>query len=128
MHSDQKLTRMLAGRTISGTAQAKGLLTITFIAEPPLKVMVVPSNTNAAATGGKVAKVRQQGTDLILDLEGGGSVPITTAEATSSVMLRDRGQVGVRGLTIAACGRTPRKSSTFAGATRTRDEKEFDSH
>ena len=90
MHSNQKLTKIIAGRTISGTAQADGLLTITFDDGSTMKVKVAASNTNTAATGGKVAKVRQQGTDLILDLEGGGSVPITTAEATSSVMLRDR--------------------------------------
>lgn len=90
MHSNQKLTRIIAGRTISGTAQAEGLLTLTFDDGSTMKVKVAPSNTNTAATGGKVTKVRQQGTDLILDLEGGGSVPITTAEATSSVMLRDQ--------------------------------------
>ena len=90
MHSNQKLTKIIAGRTISGTAQADGLLTLTFDDGWIMKVKVPPSNTNTAATGGKVAKVRQQGTDLILDLEGGGSVPITTAEATSSVMLRDK--------------------------------------
>ena len=90
MHSNQKLTRIIAGRSISGTAQADGLLTLTFDDGSAMKVKVAPSNTNLGVTGGKVAKVRQQGTDLVLDLEGGGSVPITTAEATSSVMLRDQ--------------------------------------
>ena len=90
MHSNQKLTKIIAGRSISGTSQADGLLTITFDDGSTMKVKVAPLNANAAATGGKVAKVRQQGTDLILDLEGGGNVPITTAEATSSVMLRDQ--------------------------------------
>ena len=90
MHSNQKLTKIIAGRSISGTAQADGLLTITFDDGSTMKVKVAPSNANTAATGGKVAKVRQQGTDLILDVEGGGSVQIATAEATSSVMLRDR--------------------------------------
>ena len=90
MHSNQKLTKIIAGRSISGTSQADGLLTITFDDGSTMKVKVAPLNANAATTGGKVAKVRQQGTDLILDLDGGGSVQITTAEATSSVMLRDQ--------------------------------------
>ena len=90
MHSNQKLTKIIAGRSITGTAQADGLLTITFDDCSTMRVKVAPSTTNLGVTSGKVAKVRQQGTDLILDLEGGGSVPITTAEATSSVMLRDK--------------------------------------
>ena len=90
MHSNQKLTKIIAGRTISGTAQADSLLTITFDDGSTMKVKVAPANTNTATTGGKVAKVRQQGTNLILDLEGDSSVQIDTAEATSSVMLRDK--------------------------------------
>ena len=90
MHSNQKLTKIIAGRTVSGTAQADGLLIITFTDGSTMKVKVAATNTNLGVTGGKVTKVRQQGTDLILDLEGGGSVPITTAEPTSSVMLRDQ--------------------------------------
>ena len=45
-----------------------------------------------AQAGGKVLKVRQQDTALALDLEG-GSVAITTAEASSSVMLRSKAGV-----------------------------------
>ena len=89
-HSNQKLTKIIAGRTISGTSQADGLLTITFDDGSTMKVKVAPSNTNAAVTGGKVLKVRQQGTELDLDLEGVSTVTIQTAEATSSVMLRDK--------------------------------------
>ena len=55
-----------------------------------MKIKVAPSNTNSAATGGKVLKVRQGGTELDLDLEGGSTVEIITAEQTSSVMIRDK--------------------------------------
>lgn len=91
MHSNQKLTKIIAGRTISGTSQADNLLTITFDDGSVMKIKVAPSNTNNAATGGKVLKVRQAGTDLELDFVSGGSVQFVTAEETSSVMLRDRG-------------------------------------
>lgn len=90
MHSNQKLTKIIAGRTISGTSQANDLLTITFDDGSTMKIKVAPSNTNSAATGGKVLKVRQGGTELDLDLEDGSTVTIITAEETSSVMLRDK--------------------------------------
>ena len=89
-HSNQKLTHIIAGRTISGTSQADGLLTITFDDGSVMKIKTAATNTNSAATGGKVAKVRQGGTELDFDLEGGATVTIQTAEATSSVMLRDK--------------------------------------
>jgi molybdopterin-guanine dinucleotide biosynthesis protein len=50
-------------------------------------------SVNSASTGGTVAAVRQAGTTLHLDLEGGSTWTIETAEATSSVMVRDRAHV-----------------------------------
>ena len=47
-------------------------------------------SSNSAATGGKVKTVRQQGTTLDLDFEGGGTLAIPLAEETSSVMVRDK--------------------------------------
>ena len=90
MHSNQKLTRIIAGRTISGTSQAEGLLTISLDDGSAMKVKVVPANANSVTAGAKVAKVRQGGSTLSLDMEGGASVTIQTAEATSSGMLRDK--------------------------------------
>ena len=82
--------KIIAGRTISGTSRTDGLLTITFDDGSIMKVKVAPSNTNYAVTGGRMLKMRQDYTELDLDLEGGGSVKIITAEETSSVMLRDK--------------------------------------
>jgi hypothetical protein len=87
MHSNQKLTKVIAGRTISGNSQAPGALTITFDDGSAMKIKTAQSNTNVGITGGKVLKVRQEGTNLSLDLEGGSSVMITRAEASSSFML-----------------------------------------
>ena len=44
--------------------------------------------TASAATGGTIAKVRQQGTELALDFEDSSPLLIPLAEATSSVMVR----------------------------------------
>ena len=90
MHSNQKLTKIIAGRTISGTSQADNILSITFDDGSVMKIKMAPSNANTAATGGKVLKVQQEGTDLNLVLADGSSVEIETAEATSSVMLRGK--------------------------------------
>ena len=90
MHSNQKLTKLIAGRTISGTSQQDGALTITFDDGSTMKVKTAPSGANDATTGGKILKVRQEGTSLVLDLDGGTSVSSQMAEATSSVMLRDK--------------------------------------
>ena len=90
MHSNQKLTKIIAGRSISGTAQADNLLTVTFDDGSTMKVKVAPGYTNLGVTGDKIVKVQQQGTELLLDMETGGPLKIDTAEATSSVMLRDK--------------------------------------
>jgi len=93
MTANHKLTKVIAGRTIAGTAQEPGALTITFTDGSTMKVKVAPSNSNAARTGGTVSKVRQEGTTLSLDFTDGSSWAIETAEATSSVMLRDKNHV-----------------------------------
>jgi hypothetical protein len=90
MAANQKLTKLIKGRTISGTVQAENVFSITFTDGSKMTVKTAPSNTNSAVTGGVIDKVRQKGTELNLDLKGSGSVTITTAEATSSVMLRDK--------------------------------------
>ena len=91
MASNQKLTRVIAGRTIAASAQEPGLLTLTFGDGSVMNVKVAPSATNAAVNAGaKVKKVRQKGTELDLDFEDGTTWTVQTAEATSSVMLRDK--------------------------------------
>ena len=47
-------------------------------------------SSNSASTGGKIKDVRQQGTTLELDFDSGSVWTITLAEATSSVMVRDK--------------------------------------
>ena len=90
MASNQKLTRLLAGRTLQGSAQEPGLLTLSFADGSTMKIKVAPAATNVAVnSGAKVKKVRQKGTELDLDFADGTTWTVQTAEATSSVMLRD---------------------------------------
>ena len=50
MHSNQKLTKLIAGRTINGTSQGDGALTITVEDGPITKVKTAPVNANTSAT------------------------------------------------------------------------------
>ncbi len=90
MHSNQKLTKIIAGRTITGTAQANDQLTITFDDGSVMVVKTAPSSTNTVATGSKILKVQQQANDLVFLLDVGGSIDIKTADASSSVFMRDK--------------------------------------
>lgn len=93
MHSNQKLTKIIAGRTIAGTSQGKNgkgedVWLLTFGDGSIMTIKAAQSITVQA--GDKVLKVRQGGTELDLDLEDKTTIKITTAEETSCVMLRDK--------------------------------------
>ena len=116
MASNQKLTKLIAGRAIASSVQAEGLRTVTFAEGSTMKVKTGPAGhavpptdtvpTGAptpgtptpaltappaapTTTGKKIKKVRQKGCELALDLEDGITWTVALAEATSSVMLRD---------------------------------------
>lgn len=88
--SNHKLTSTIAGRTINGTSNADGKLTLNFSDGSHMTVKTT-GNSNSAATGGTVAKARQDSSHLYLDMEGGSTLTIPTAEPTSSVMVRNAG-------------------------------------
>ncbi len=89
MASNHKLTGIIKGRTIQRTQNQGGALLISFTDGSSMKVKT-GGNSNSASTGGTIAAVRQQDTTLDLDFVGGGTMEIALAEATSSVMLRDK--------------------------------------
>lgn len=93
MASNHKLTKVLSGRTISGTSNdSSGKLTISFT-DGSVMTVKTGGNNNSASTGGTVKAVRQAGTTLHLDFENGASLAVPLAEATSSVMVRDKNHV-----------------------------------
>ena len=87
MASNHKLTSVIQGRTIAGTSNQNGTLTISFTDNSKMTVQTAGSS-NSAATAGTVKAVRQQGTPLSLDTENGSTLDTPTAEETSSVMVR----------------------------------------
>ena len=56
---------------------------------PAARFTTSPSNTSGAATGGKLLKVRQGGMEQDHALKDGSTLKVSTAEESSSVMLRD---------------------------------------
>jgi hypothetical protein len=87
MTSNHKLTAVLHGRTVTGTQHQDHRLIVAFDDGSTMTVKTA-GTAASAATGGTLAKVRQQGTELALDFEGGSTMPIPLAEATASVMVR----------------------------------------
>jgi hypothetical protein len=93
MASNHKLTTLLQGRALAGTQQSGGSMILTFTDGSIMTVQTAPSESNSASTGGTVKAVRQQDTRLDLDFADGSTLEIITAEATSSVMVRDKNHV-----------------------------------
>lgn len=93
MASNHKLTKVLQGRTVSGTSHASdGKLDISFTDGSTMTVKTA-GNTNSASTGGTIRAIRQADTTLHLDFQDDTSLEIPLAEATSSVMVRDKNHV-----------------------------------
>lgn len=89
MAPNHKLTKVIASRTIAGTANADNALTVTFDDGSKMTVQTKGA-TNSASTGGKVKAVRQNDTTLRLEFDDETYLEIPLAEATSSVILRDK--------------------------------------
>src|ERR1051325_7606413 len=92
MHSNNKLTGVIKGRTIKATQNDASGLNITFDDGSTMHIKTA-GNANVASTGGKVQAMRQEGTTLELVFESGTKLDIPLAEATSSVMVRDKNHV-----------------------------------
>ena len=86
---NQKLTPILAGRTVKHTRQTGGVLQIEFDDGSVMKIKTGAPFSDQIA-GRTVKAVRQRATEFDLDFTDGTSAKITLAEETSSVMLRDR--------------------------------------
>ena len=90
MALNQKLTPLIAGRTIESTSWKDNLLSVSF---SDGSVLVIKTSTMVSVDGLRghtIRSVRQRGTMMNLDFTDGNPATIRLAEATSSVMLRDR--------------------------------------
>ena len=89
MSSNHKLTGVLKGRTVASAQNQEGKLLVHFN-DGSIMTIKTPGSVNSVAAGGTIVAVRQQGTTLNLDMENGSTWTITTSEATSSVIVRDK--------------------------------------
>ncbi len=90
MALNQKLTPIVAGRIIQSTHLEEGKLWIVFTDGSELKIKTPASELQEPFIGRAVHRVRQAGTTMTIDFEDDTSLEITLAEATSSVMLRNK--------------------------------------
>jgi hypothetical protein len=89
MERNQKLTALLTGREIGGTATMDATTSIGFMDGSRMTIKTGGSQSSRSASG-TVKSVRQQGTELKLEFEDGETLTIQTAEAVSSVMVRNQ--------------------------------------
>ncbi len=90
MAANKKLTPILAGRTIKSVERADDGIGVNFTNGSTMKVKTSGPVEAESLINRTVQKVRQAGTKMNLDFKDGSSAEIQLAEATSSVMLRDK--------------------------------------
>ena len=89
MARNQKLTRLIAGRSVTGLTAEPSRALLSFDDGSVMTVLLgAPAPAHPAL--GRIRAVRQAGTTLQLDFDELPTVAFTLAEATASVMLRDR--------------------------------------
>jgi hypothetical protein len=88
MALNQKLTRLIAGRSVAAAEIAAAQCVVHFDDGSKMIVKVAAPPVSSDSRG-KVTRVRQAGTALDVDLDGGATISFTTAEPMASVMVRD---------------------------------------
>jgi hypothetical protein len=93
MHSNQKLTHVIAGRTVSAVSRSGAVTTVLFD-DGSLMTVRGPNNlgTSSAtpAPKGRITSARQDQATLRLVFDSGATLDLATAEPSSTVMVRDR--------------------------------------
>jgi hypothetical protein len=96
MHANQKLTHVIAGRTVEAVARSGAVTTVLF-ADGSQMTVRGPANrgTSSAipAPKGRVESARQDQSTLRLVFDSGAVLDLDTAEPSSTVMVRDNAHV-----------------------------------
>lgn len=90
MAANKKLTGVIKGRTIKSAPASTNALDITFGDGSKMHVKTGAQVATDGLSNKTVVGVRQTGTTLKLDFDDHSSAQVTLAEATSSVLLRDK--------------------------------------
>jgi hypothetical protein len=88
MRRNQKLTKVIAGRTIKAVTTEPGSVLVLFDDQSKMKVKATGPAT--ISPGGKVKSVHEAKADFRIDFEDGSSATFRLADPGSSVAVRDK--------------------------------------
>jgi hypothetical protein len=91
MPRNQKLTKVIAGRTIKVATVEAGSVLVLFDDQSSMKIKTAGSATIPA--GGKVKSVHEAKAELKIDFEDGSSATLYLADSGSAVAVRDKNNV-----------------------------------
>ena len=88
MRRNQKLTKVIAGRTIKAVTTEPGSVLVVFDDQSNMKVKTAGPAT--IPPGGKVKAVQETNADFKIEFENGSSATLRLADPGSSVAVRDK--------------------------------------
>ena len=88
MPRNQKLTKVIAGRTIKAVTTEPGGVVVLFDDQSNMRIKTAGSAT--ASPGGKVKSVHEAKAEFRIDFEDGPSATLSLANPGSSVAVRDK--------------------------------------
>ena len=89
MEMNQRLTRIIRGRSVELVMQKEGLVTIVFDDYSTMRVKVAGGPTMNSLAESKIESVGEGGAELTLVGEGCGTATLRLARAGSSVTVKD---------------------------------------
>jgi hypothetical protein len=98
MELNEKLTRIIRGRSIELVLQEEGLVTIVFDDYSTMRVKVAGGPTVNTLTESKIESVGESGAELTIVGEDNGTASLRLAQSGSSVTVKDEtGQIEYTG-------------------------------
>ena len=88
MQRNQKLTKVLAGRTIKTVTTEPGSVLVLFDDQSNMKVKIARPAT--IPPGGKIKSIHEAKADFKIEFEDGSSATLSLANPGSSVAVRDK--------------------------------------
>jgi hypothetical protein len=88
MPRNQKLTKVIAGRTVNVATIEPGSVSVLFDDQSNMKIKTAGPAT--ISPGGKVKSVYESRAEFKIDFEDGSSVTLSLADPGSSVAVRDK--------------------------------------
>jgi hypothetical protein len=88
MRRNQKLTKVIAGRTVEAATVEPGGVLVLFDDQSNMKIKT--GGAAALSPGSKVKAVREDKADFKIEFEGGSSATFCLADPGSSVAVRDK--------------------------------------